>query len=280
VKPIRIVLPALLLVLVAALMAASPASASPSAAWVISAVGYPANLPPGGEGRLFVKATNVGGLATSGPTVIEVDLPEGLSPTKTNLSTGTGTCTISAPTREVKCEQDQPINTSKTINLIVTASVDASAPSPALIRVHVRSENAPEASAENLIPVQAGAAPFGLAAPLQAPLSAEDGSGSLLAGAHPYQQTSSIEFPTKKSGGLNVNSGHIRDIRLKLPPGLIGNPSASPVLCTEVQLEASKCPDESSVGTLDVSLAFTPIAALSTSTLYNMVPPPGGRLAG
>jgi hypothetical protein len=128
--------------------------------------------------------------------------------------------------------------------------------------------------------LQGGIAPFDFIGPLKAPLSDEDGSAALLAASHPYQQTVSFEFPVQLINGQPISAGHARDIHVELPPGLIGNPSVSPVLCTQVQLASlgggGGCPDASAVGTIDITaLAGSDSIGLSSTPLYNMVPPPG-----
>jgi hypothetical protein len=68
-----------------------------------------------------------------------------------------------------------------------------------------------------------------------------------------------------------------RDVEVKLPPGLIGNPQAVP-RCTVAQLgnlvEESACPVDSQVGVTEVTVV-EPTSGTFLEPIYNM-PPPGG----
>jgi hypothetical protein len=71
----------------------------------------------------------------------------------------------------------------------------------------------------------------------------------------------------------------LRDLTIHLPPGLVGNPLATPQ-CTEEQLNADACPAESDVGDVanDVTLqvlGFLPVDQTVSGELYNMVPREG-----
>ena len=110
-------------------------------------------------------------------------------------------------------------------------------------------------------------------------LGEPDGSAAELAASHPYQLTVDVGFPTEEPPGGLTGAGHFRDVLTDLPPGLIGDPTATPVLCTEAELVTSDepgCPEASQVGTATVTTTLgsgtTPIF---TGNLYNMVPPPG-----
>lgn len=89
------------------------------------------------------------------------------------------------------------------------------------------------------------------------------------AGAHPDFTTA---FTLTKNG-LGAPFAQTRDVRVELPPGLIGNPNAIPQ-CTTVQLglspETSHCPQDSEVGVTEVSLYGL---GTFTEPIYNMVPP-------
>jgi hypothetical protein len=114
------------------------------------------------------------------------------------------------------------------------------------------------------------------------------------AGSHPFQLSVDLEFDhqltaEEESLAQKVHSGEFadetriyadpRDVLANLPPGLLGNPRATPELCTETELVGTlaghTCPPASAVGYLDVRLgAGTLINPLHTP-VYNMVAPPG-----
>src|SRR5690349_7226988 len=71
---------------------------------------------------------------------------------------------------------------------------------------------------------------------------ADDTTLETQAGAHPFVGVTSFTFNSTASGP----DGHVKDIRVDLPPGLISNPQATP-RCTAAQFP--DCPKETQVGT-------------------------------
>ena len=89
-----------------------------------------------------------------------------------------------------------------------------------------------------------------------------------------------IDMPFTGSGP----GDSVRDLRVGLPPGLIGNPTAAP-LCTLEQFQTGamgSCPAASQVGEVTVNASVQVIAGLLfplptpiTGSIYNMEPQPG-----
>ena len=253
------------------------AAADPAPAWSIQVIAAPANIAPGGSGKLLARATNVGGAPAGAHATIEAVLPPGLTPSAPGLGgsgqTLNGTCTVSAPV--VSCETSDALGPSEAMTLEATVQAAPSVPAGPVIAATARGGGAAEATSAMSVAIQSGAVPFGFVNPLQAPLTTESGSAAILAGSHPYQQTVSFDFPTQILQNRLIGAGHVRDVQLDLPAGLIGNPSATPVLCTEAELEgANSCPDASVVGILDIPAVLGGFG-LSSTPLFNMVPPPG-----
>lgn len=109
----------------------------------------------------------------------------------------------------------------------------------------------------------------------------QDGSPALRAGRHPYQLRADLGF-TEEAGEPTQD---VRDLRLQLPSGLIGNPSVV-TRCTVAQFDTPRsspyeashsgesCPDKSQVGTITLSTGL-PGGAGRTFGLFNLVPPAG-----
>jgi hypothetical protein len=103
----------------------------------------------------------------------------------------------------------------------------------------------------------------------------------LRAGSHPYSVTSSIKFETKIGlGGKVVPDQDVKDVEVELPPGLVGNPNATPK-CPFDKFSVNnraytQCPDSSQVGVAVVETGFGegPARPL-TFGIFNLVPPPG-----
>jgi hypothetical protein len=108
----------------------------------------------------------------------------------------------------------------------------------------------------------------------------QDGTPDVQAGSHPYalNTTFVLEEPGRETGNL-------KDVTLELPPGLIGNPEATPrcsygefIRQVKGGAEEGRCPDETAVGlaTFYIQNATTRgNAAASSSAVYNLVPPEG-----
>jgi hypothetical protein len=118
----------------------------------------------------------------------------------------------------------------------------------------------------------AGAAEFGKYA-------VESVSASLSttqAGAH-ADMTSSFALTTNGSKPYALT----RDLRIALPPGVIGNPQGIP-RCTTLQLgrspAESECPVDSQVGTTQITVGGI-TAGTFDEPIYNMVPPGGDVVA-
>jgi hypothetical protein len=80
------------------------------------------------------------------------------------------------------------------------------------------------------------------------------------AGAHPFVGVTSFTFNSNAFGP----DGHVKDIRVDLPPGLISNPQATP-RCTNAQFPS--CPKETQVGTEKL----TSVGGLPyTAAVFNM----------
>jgi hypothetical protein len=127
----------------------------------------------------------------------------------------------------------------------------------------------------------------------------QDGSPDTQAGSHPYELVNDIEF---NSHYLRLESnadspyarepdGTLKDLALNLPPGLVGDPNATPQKCTPAELieetsgvkhpgeEEKGCPFEAFIGTWKTEdsnlIAFGSIASAVLEPIYNMVPPRG-----
>ncbi|MFP5389389.1 MAG: hypothetical protein ACLGG5_08830, partial [Thermoleophilia bacterium] len=140
-------------------------------------------------------------------------------------------------------------------------------------------------TATTLTPISPDPVDFGFLPGFSAPATEVDGSPTGLAGSHPYQMTIDLNFPTEQIGQELTGAGHPHDVVTALPRGLVGDPAATPILCTEAELitQASPgCPPASQVGLVDVTTTLGERgngSTTATSNLYAMVPPPGAPAA-
>src|SRR4029077_20532315 len=97
-----------------------------------------------------------------------------------------------------------------------------------------------------------------------------DGSIDTQAGSHPYEYTVSFQFEHDAEG---APEGDPRDIEVDLPPGLVGDPLATP-RCAHQNFEGQQalCPGNTQVGVLHAE-----VKGLGTinNPVFNLVPPPG-----
>lgn len=252
---------------------APAASADPAPAWSLKLGNLPSNLAPGSNTVYFIEATNVGAAPAAAPVEIEANFPDDLS----IVQVFNPECSFTA--HDLLCANPDSLGSSRSYLTSVEVEVAEDAAGVLSTEAVVRGGGVPQVSRTVAAPVQSNLLAFGFsAAGLQAPFSADDGGGASLAGSHPYQQTVSFGFTTESVEGTIINSGHPKTIDVDLPAGLLGNPAATPVLCTEAELESAKsCPADSAVGIFELTslLGANNAVNLSSSPLYNMVPPPG-----
>jgi hypothetical protein len=103
-------------------------------------------------------------------------------------------------------------------------------------------------------------------------LKDQQGTGARQAGAH-----ADMTIAIKLTSEGDQPYARARDIEIKLPPGVIGNPQAV-ARCTVEQLgtgpENSACPFDSQIGTTVVRV-IQPVAGVFSEPVYNMAPPKG-----
>jgi hypothetical protein len=100
----------------------------------------------------------------------------------------------------------------------------------------------------------------------------QDGSTDTQAGSHPWEITTSFAFNTTVLQGETVPVEDVRDIKVQLPAGLAGNPSAVPQ-CRQEELPV--CPAASQIGDLTINSSLVNGFGEVMVPVYNMVPPAG-----
>jgi len=106
-----------------------------------------------------------------------------------------------------------------------------------------------------------------------------DGSAAVQAGAHPYEATNSFSLSTVPDPvfGTEIPEENAKDIEVALPPGMIGNPTATPKCANAdlANLNIPRCSVNSQVGV--ASLTFNLFGAVQQGhfPIFNMDPPPG-----
>jgi hypothetical protein len=114
----------------------------------------------------------------------------------------------------------------------------------------------------------------------------QDGSPDAQAGSHPWAMTTGFTLnKTTNLSGQAIPDGDLKDIRVELPPGLVGDPTAT-LKCTRKQFETpdpnnllsgASCPADTQIGIAAVELlnAGAGVGNHDYFGVYNLVPPPG-----
>jgi hypothetical protein len=98
----------------------------------------------------------------------------------------------------------------------------------------------------------------------------QDGTPDLQAGSHPYSLNTTF-VPNVEPGNDNL-----RDARLEIPPGIVGNPNATPH-CPYQSFVKEECPNDTAVG---IAISFLTNATEfeyqpHENPVFNLVPPKG-----
>jgi hypothetical protein len=277
------------------------------AIWVSSSLADAANMPvwklhPSSEPTYFtpsskgadsylVVATNVGSKTTNGEVTLTDTLPPGVEPLEgetgaTSNDQGAGAFACSVLLQVVTCEGSGPVHPGYSVwaqipvqvgslpeETVLTNSATMSGGEAATAAVSTPTTISSSSPSFDFLPGERG---------LRAPVIDKEGEAVTEAGSHQaFEQIVDLGFPTIAPDGLFTGSGHVRDVKVDLPRGVLGNPSATPVRCTEAELTAQSpgCPDASQIGTVTITTVAVAALGPKTSPLYNMVPPPGAPAA-
>jgi len=174
------------------------------------------------------------------------------------------------PTREVGTNPEPEIG--------ILVETQPGAAESLVNRVTIAGGGAPvPVSTSNVVTVRAGQPGFGLAG-WDGWASNADGSLDTQAGSHPYLLTLNTTFAVDEfeEGGepaIEPAGGELRDVEVRLPPGMVVNPTAVPE-CSRDDLLAETCPNASQVGVITIR----PVGGFSAMLffrVYNVVPPAG-----
>ena len=128
-------------------------------------------------------------------------------------------------------------------------------------------------------PVRALAFVAALAALLIAAPAANAAFGISSFSAQPANKAAGANSDLSVSFGVTDSAAGLRDITVHLPPGLIGNPLATPT-CSEAKLKADDCPAKSDVGDATNGVTVKPLGLLPipltvSGQVYNVEPRKG-----
>ncbi len=107
----------------------------------------------------------------------------------------------------------------------------------------------------------------------------KDKSAATQALSHPFQVVSSFEVNTvERQNGEVVPEQSIKDVKVELPPGLIGDPTAVPK-CSHAELVGviglTECSPDAQIGVVNVRLSFLGSIINPPVPIFNLQPRPG-----
>jgi hypothetical protein len=296
-------------------VAVTPAgAAAPGPAWSVQAVSEPTNFKAGDETGLDTYEAflvNSGARATDDSPITIVDtLPAGVGVKSVQLEpsrAGAGpeeeiasACTVGGAPATVTCQVVDALEPAleparlfpgNQLRLAIHTTVPPQASGSLVNHVTVEGGGAPAtaADAHNQVSDQAAAAGF---EEFNAQITRPDGQPEVAADSHPYQYTTSFAVNTEltprgASRPVGAAGGDVKEVRVALPPGLLGNPTAIPrctaqeftavtaiVIRPGVVVSQNACPDASAVG-LALTQQLEGAGGLLAGAIYNLVPPPG-----
>jgi hypothetical protein len=248
--------------------------------WHLNSGSAPANIAPEGKGQILITAANLGDADANGGTgsaIKIVDtLPEHLEATGIEARAGTGTSTdVSVGSCHLtpvpNCEDTGVLAPYGQIqvHIYVKAQPGASECEPdagtcEVNHASVSGGGARSVSEARPVTINEAETKFGVENYEVTP-EEEGGAVDTQAGSHPFQLTSTLdlnqEAMTQERGPVVHLPALTKDLRFKLPPGMVGNPTPFPqcpesrfLRRPEPSLIVDECPPDTAVGVAAISV--------------------------
>jgi hypothetical protein len=263
--------------------AASPALSAP--VWLMNS-GADSTVAPGATQDYFLRIFNDSAQATDGSQItLVVNLDPGLTFVSESDPGGNFSC---SGVSTVTCTTNAVVDFKRGLFPTITVAVDQGASGVLSARFAVDGGDPSDPSASTVDPTTITATPPGFGIDGFDGQVTADAAGTPFtqAGGHPYAATTSIDFnsitnPNPLIGPLWPVEA-VKDVAVDLPPGFLGNPTATP-RCDPADLEPNLqehagplCAPATQVGTV---LVHTNLLGQGSTggpiPLYNIVPPPG-----
>jgi hypothetical protein len=270
---------------------AAPAAAAP--VWNLELHHNPTNFSPGTSGQYWLDLDNVGTSASSGPVSFTVELPVGI--TSEAVIVGEEfmlgpqlkwSCTGETGASIVECESEEgSVPRHAIAHLILEVGIEAGLPEEELSTTATLEGGGAEkvASDSEPTPISPTPAGFGILESSFAPgFFAADGlTPAHEAGGHPDLLTVPVDFnsipaPIAAKPAQTREAETIRDLRVDLPPGFVGAPTAVGE-CTQAAYTVGACPPSSQVGRFDGSV-YSPAVGFAWNFsvgVFNLTHPRG-----
>ncbi len=269
------------------MLSAAADAGTPAPWWHLSSASAPSYLRPGDtQDVVFASASNVGDEASNGTVTISDSLPAGLTATAIKLVSSDehqqGSCEALPALRCSFSGSVQPyVRLEVRITVEVAAALHAG---PIQNQVAIDGGEAASTSLTEALKVADEPTPFGIEALKLIPED-QGGAQDLQAGSHPFQLSTVLNFNQTLEPGKGTEPSApalVKDLHFDLPPGLIGDPQATPQ-CSDANFatlyvkDTDLCPPQTAVGAALVTLNEPANAGYITATvpLFNLTPAPG-----
>jgi hypothetical protein len=234
--------------------------------------------------EVVVMASNLGD-ETTGPTPVTITdkLPPGLKAVAIEGVAGEklpgdgNRGPVECSFRSLSCTFTGTLPPYDLIEVLVSVVVEPGANAEEANEASISGGGASSATVRRALSLGSGATPFGVQNYELTP-EEEGGAPDTQAGSHPFQLTTTLTLNQTADGKPIALP---KDLRFKLPPGLIGNPSPFPQ-CTIAQFLTKnglgdECAPRTALGVAMVNVNATPFLYVNTFTvpLFNLEPAVG-----
>jgi len=270
--------------------------------WHVNTVSAPASHA-GSDSRLVLEVGNLGDAAVNGavsPVTVTDRLPAGVTAThvygegggSANVGVGNAVeftnCKIESSGSTVSCLYDGPLLTYERLMIAITVEVESGA-GTGVSEVSVSGGGASPVTERHALKLDESGLVFG-SENYELDPEEEGGEIDTQAGSHPFQLTSSITFNTKTVSVFNYFHNEVlpevqpvelvKDVRVNLPPGLVGNPTPLPKCRLSVFVNGNTtCPNNTVVGvatSIITNVDIKPYVPYGfTRPIYNIEPAVG-----
>lgn len=241
------------------------------------------------DGVLVVSGVNVGDASADGsssPVVFAASVPVGLRPVSISAIAGQSKSANVGPVAcelaSLSCNFSGSLPPFDEIEVQIGVVIEEEAASGESVQASFVGGGAPLARISHPIKVDSAPTLFGVEGYALTP-EAEGGAVDAQAGSHPFQATFTFALNQdfNEAGAPQSAGGLPKDLSFRLPPGLVGNPTAYP-RCTIAQFNElvnfkNNCPADSVVGVALVTFSDPGGLGINTATLpmFNLVPEAG-----
>jgi len=271
------------LVISAAFVAATAATAVAAPALTLRTL-VPDYVTPGRFMYTVVSVQNTGTDPLSGNLTVSYELPPGIPPADPAVDPGNLSFQCQTVGQAYECTADVTgIEPGRQIRLRATTTVDSAAAGTLTGNISVSGGGAPGVLTDPFSIVVGPSDPFAIKA-FDVGMSDASGGPVAQAGSDPATLTTGVRLLSEAQTNLDFPLPNLaitaptesfRDVIVHVPPGFVGNPTATPVRCTPSQLttqaepiQEPTCPPESQVGLVQLN-------AGDIVPLYNVEPPAG-----